>query len=134
MTVYTYVIDNTEYVISDDDQSIAGAFWKKQAVCAGYAGAVQYLLERLDIPCIYVEGDAANSTQGHAWNIVELNGQYYYVDATNGDQPDFWRVMPRCWQSIRQRSMIICVRSHRSTRRIIRSLMSFLFLRVQRLT
>ena len=87
--VYTYVIDNTEYVISDDDQSIAGAFWKKQAVCAGYAGAVQYLLERLDIPCIYVEGDAANSTQGHAWNIVELNGQYYYVDATNGDQPDF---------------------------------------------
>jgi len=89
MTVYTYVIDNTEYVISDDDQSIAGAFWKKQAVCAGYAGAVQYLLERLYIPCIYVEGDAANSTQGHAWNIVELNGQYYYVDATNGDQPDF---------------------------------------------
>ena len=89
MTVYTYVIDNTEYAISDDDQSIAGAFWKKQAVCAGYAGAVQYLLERLDIPCIYVEGDAANSTQGHAWNIVELNGQYYYVDATNGDQPDF---------------------------------------------
>ena len=44
MTVYTYVIDNTEYVISDDDQSIAGAFWKKQAVCAGYAGAVQYPL------------------------------------------------------------------------------------------
>ena len=89
MTVYTYIIDNTDYVISDDDQSIAGTFWKKQAVCAGYAGAVQYLLERLGIPCIYVEGDAANSDQGHAWNIVQLNGQYYYVDATNGDQPDF---------------------------------------------
>ena len=89
MTVYTYIIDNTDYVVSDDDQSIAGTFWKKQAVCAGYAGAVQYLLERLNVPCIYVEGDAANSDQGHAWNIVQLNGQYYYVDATNGDQPDF---------------------------------------------
>ena len=89
MTVYTYIIDNTDYVLSDDDQSIAGTFWKKQAVCAGYAGAVQYLLERLNITCIYVEGDAANSDQGHAWNIVKLDGQYYYVDATNGDQPDF---------------------------------------------
>ena len=85
MTVYTYIIDNTDYVVSDDDQSIAGTFWKKQAVCAGYAGAVQYLLERLNVPCIYVEGDAANSDQGHAWNIVQCNGQYYYVDATWGD-------------------------------------------------
>ena len=89
MTVYTYIIDNTEYVVSENDQSIAGTFWKKQAVCAGYAGAVQYLLERLGVTCIYVEGDAKNSTQGHAWNIVRLDGQYYYVDATNGDQPDF---------------------------------------------
>ena len=62
--VYTYVIDNTQYQASDDDQSIAGVFWKKEAVCAGYAGAVQYLLERIGVPCIY-------------------------VDATNGDQPDF---------------------------------------------
>lgn len=89
MTAYTYIIDHTAYEISDDDQSIAGVFWEKKAVCAGYAGAVQYLLERLEIPCIYVEGDAAGSTQGHAWNIVELDGQYYYVDATNGDQPEF---------------------------------------------
>ena len=89
MVVYTYIIDNTDYVVSQDDQSIAGTFWKKQAVCAGYAGAVQYLLERLGVYCIYVEGDARNSTQGHAWNIVRLDGEYYYVDATNGDQPDF---------------------------------------------
>ena len=89
MTVYTYVIDNTEYVISDDDQSIAGAFWKKQAVCAGYAGAVQYLLDRLDIPCIYVDGSTKGSTEGHAWDIVKIGQEYYYVDATNGGQPDF---------------------------------------------
>ena len=89
MIVYTYIIDHTDYVVSQDDQSIAGTFWKKQAVCAGYAGAVQYLLERLGVYCIYVEGDAKNSTQGHAWNIVRLDGEYYYVDATNGDQPDF---------------------------------------------
>ena len=87
--IYTYLIDHTEYEASDDDQNIAGVFWKKKAVCAGYARAVQYLLEQLGIPCIYVEGSARDSDEGHAWNIVKINGQYYYVDATNGDQPSF---------------------------------------------
>ena len=64
--VYTYVIDNTEYMESEHDQNIAGVFWKKQAVCAGYARAVQYLLERLGIPCIYVEGNTIGSSEGHA--------------------------------------------------------------------
>ena len=84
-----YVIDHTQYQTGEDDQSIAGVFWKKSAVCAGYAGAVQYLLERLDIPCIYVDGSTKGSTEGHAWDIVKIGQEYYYVDATNGDQPDF---------------------------------------------
>lgn len=87
--VYTYVIDHTQYQTGEDDQSIAGVFWKKSAVCAGYAGAVQYLLERMDIPCIYVDGSTKGSTEGHAWDIVKIGQEYYYVDATNGDQPDF---------------------------------------------
>ena len=73
--VYTYLIDNTEYVSSEDDQNIAGTFWKKQAVCAGYARAAQYLLEKLNIPVIYVEGSTISSSEGHAWDIVEIDGQ-----------------------------------------------------------
>ena len=88
-TVYTYLIDHAEYEASEDDQNIAGIFWKKKAVCAGYARAVQYLLEQLGVPCIYVEGNARDGDEGHAWNIVEINGEQYYVDATNGDQPAF---------------------------------------------
>lgn len=87
--VYTYLIDLADYGASDDDQNIAGVFWRKQAVCAGYARAVQYLLEQLDISCIYVEGDTRDSDEGHAWDIVQIDGAYYYVDATNGDQPRF---------------------------------------------
>ncbi len=87
--VYGYLIDHASYGPSEDDQSIAGVFWKQEAVCAGYAGAFMYLLERLSIPCIYVEGEAIDNGEGHAWNIVTLDGQPYYVDVTNGDQPDF---------------------------------------------
>ena len=88
-TVYSYIIDTAEYASSEDDQNVAGIFWRKQAVCAGYARAVQYLLEQLEVPCIYVEGDTRDSDEGHAWNIVQIDGQDYYVDATNGDQPRF---------------------------------------------
>lgn len=87
--VYEYVILNTNYGYSEDDQSLAGVFRDHQAVCAGYAGAVQYLLERLGVECLYVTGDTQESPDGHAWNIANLNGTYYYLDATNGDQPDF---------------------------------------------
>ena len=38
-----YIIDHADYIASEHDQSIAGIFWKGNAVCAGYAGAVQYL-------------------------------------------------------------------------------------------
>ena len=87
--VYTYLIDNTEYAASEHDQNIAGTFWKRETVCAGYAAGMQYLLERLGISCIYVEGNTKDTAEGHAWNIVEIDGQYYYVDVTNGDQPNF---------------------------------------------
>ena len=87
--VYTYVIENTDYIESDDDQSIAGVFWKKEAVCAGYASAIQYLLESFGVHCIYVEGLSLKSEEGHAWNMVQIDGSWYYIDATNADQPDF---------------------------------------------
>ena len=87
--VYEYVISNTSYEYSEDDQSIAGVFRDGQAVCAGYAGAVQYLLERMGVECLYVTGDMKDSAEDHAWNVANLDGAYYYLDATNGDQPGF---------------------------------------------
>lgn len=88
--VYAYLIDHIVYEENEHDQNIAGAMWKGQAVCAGYARALQYFLERLGIDCIYVEGDSFENAEGHAWNIVRIGEQYYYVDVTNGDQPDFF--------------------------------------------
>lgn len=87
--VYSEVIRSTAYQLGEQDQNIAGALYEGQAVCAGYARSVQYLLEQAGVECIYVPGDMKGSQQGHAWNIVRLDGSYYYLDATNGDQQDF---------------------------------------------
>ena len=56
-------------------------------VCEGYAGAFKMICDELDIPCLYVVGYAwAGGAWGrHAWNQVQLDGQWYAVDATYDD-------------------------------------------------
>jgi hypothetical protein len=53
-------------------------------VCAGYARSFQYVLNKLGIPCYYIYGTA--NGEYHAWNIVQLEGQWYNADLTWCDQ------------------------------------------------
>ncbi len=68
----------------DDLRSIYGALVQRKAVCAGYAVAYQYLLQQIGIECLYVRG-CIRDRGYHAWNIVNLEGDYYHVDVTWGD-------------------------------------------------
>ena len=52
-------------------------------MCAGYAKATQYLLNRLGVPCTYVTGTVRGA--GHGWNLVWADGAWYYLDPTWGD-------------------------------------------------
>lgn len=64
------------------NQSAYSALVEGKTVCAGYARAFQYLMQQLEIPCFYCRG---YSGENHAWNIVELYGDYYNVDLTWDD-------------------------------------------------
>lgn len=82
--VYENLILSTDYSMdSPDNQNICSVFLDKKSVCNGYAKAAQYILNELGIPCIIVNG--TTNGDSHAWNIVEIDGAYYHMDATWGD-------------------------------------------------
>ncbi len=84
-TVFEYVIDSVTYVIdASDSQNIYSSIVNKESVCAGYAREMQYILNQLDMECIYVSGVMTDG-ENHGWNIVECDGVYYQLDATHGD-------------------------------------------------
>lgn len=60
-----------------------GAF-NGDGVCEGYATAAKLMLNRLGIGCDIQVGTCTNG-EGHAWNLVELDGRWYQMDVTWND-------------------------------------------------
>ena len=70
-------------------RSICGVFLEGKAVCEGYARAMQYLLQKCGIECAeavgYILKENGDRGEAHAWNIVKIDGDYYYIDTTWDD-------------------------------------------------
>jgi hypothetical protein len=76
-----------DYTFNNDSYSILGLHLNKSAVCEGIAKFVKLALNYLGVKCLVVTGDASNpsnnsATEGHAWNIVVINGKTYHLDVT----------------------------------------------------
>ncbi len=83
--IYEYVITNTEYVASsEDNQNILSVMINKESVCQGYAKTVQYLLDKAGVKSVFLTGYTINGIK-HAWNMVYLDNKPYFIDATWGD-------------------------------------------------
>ncbi len=67
-----------------------GALVEGKSVCEGYAESFQYLLYQAGILCVTVTGDAystgSTTPEAHAWSLVNIDDEFYYVDLTWNDQ------------------------------------------------
>ncbi|MDP4040203.1 MAG6410 family transglutaminase-related lipoprotein [Mycoplasma mycoides] len=67
------------------NQNAHSALVRKYTVCTGYAKGLKLILEELGIPCRFIEGssDRESTISKHAWNLVQLDNEWYHVDATS---------------------------------------------------
>lgn len=81
--VFSWFKNNVSYDYSGAKGNAYDALIGNNCVCAGYASAFQYIMEKAGIPCVIVTG-LTSSGVGHAWNAVYVNSSWYYVDCTYG--------------------------------------------------
>lgn len=74
---------------SKDANNPYGFLIKQYGICSGYTSTFQLFMDLLDIPCLSIAGSSIFSGSGHAedhaWNIVQIDGSWYYVDVTWDD-------------------------------------------------
>ena len=89
-TLHDRLIDTVTYASTANDQNAYGALVEGKAVCNGYTRAYQHLLMKAGIPAWYVNGTSnnpvTNAPEAHSWNLVKIDGQWYYTDITWNDQ------------------------------------------------
>ena len=92
LRLYELIIQNTEYERNAPNAmgnyyeyayGLEGVMLKHRAVCSGYAKAFQYFASKHNLLCTIVTGQTKR--ERHAWNLVNLYGDYYYIDVTWGD-------------------------------------------------
>lgn len=87
--IHDYIIKNCRYKLGGMESGMVyTCLIEGYSSCEGYAKATKYLLERAGIEAYTVVGDSVNSKNVqayHMWNIVKINGRYYYLDTTWDD-------------------------------------------------
>ena len=73
-----------------------GVFVKGEALCEGYSRAFKAVMDKLDVPCVLINGayrQSENQQELHMWTYVKIDGAWYAVDQTfddvNGKKPDY---------------------------------------------
>lgn len=83
---YQFVLDHFQYDKTQSNYSVHSGF-NEGTVCIGYATLYCSIMNKLGLECMVVEGSVYHDEfLTHAWNVIKLDGKWYCVDATWGDE------------------------------------------------
>ncbi len=88
--IHDYIVNNCSYdaQVAVSSSTPYSCLVEGLSACEGYSKAAKYLLEKAGIECYTISGNVKNSdgkTEGHMWNIVNIDGSYYHLDVTWDD-------------------------------------------------
>lgn len=91
--IHDYLVLNCRYDIVNYNKGTIpwesylayGALCRKTAVCQGYTNAFNLLCKYAGLQSITVSGYSPESDEGHAWNMLLIDGKVYAVDVTHDD-------------------------------------------------
>lgn len=81
--IHDFVLKTADYDYTLQSRSTYLALTTGKAVCQGYAMLVYKLCEKAEIPVHIVTGNIPAGY--HAWNEVQIDGNWYYIDTTFDD-------------------------------------------------
>ena len=85
LSVYNYIALHTVYDESLLKNTGYDSLVNGSTVCYGYSMLFMDVMNRLQIPCQIVVCYDTGNLSGHAWNAIELDGQWYHADVTWAD-------------------------------------------------
>ena len=86
LSVHDFIVARTEYSIyRATNNNGYHALVLRETACYGYAQLFLRIMTELGIPCQIVISDATEDSAGHAWNVVQLDGNWYHIDLTWDD-------------------------------------------------
>lgn len=81
--IHDYIISNSEYDLSSQYNSAYGTLIQHYSACQGYAQLTYKMLTEAGVECRIVTGVSGGGP--HAWNIVKVDGKWYFLDCTWDD-------------------------------------------------
>lgn len=83
VALHDWITEKNQYDLTYTYYSAENLFMYHTGVCQAYTDAYSYMLKAAGIEVKEISGEAGGD--GHAWNLVKLDGAWYHVDCTWDD-------------------------------------------------